>query len=268
LHSFIQHFCQLAHGVVNTSDDKIIAAFIAGARNNWCHEELEIREPSTVSELYALVDECVRAEEGRLAPEHAAQAANDLVPTDKKKEARKRASKQILTAEQGLRPTTDKKIKPDAPVVVAAAPTQRAWCPIHETNSHDLKTCHTVYGLAETCNERFVEHQNCGQCRQLLQLWPTTCCGTSQGRRCDQPGRRAWGARGGHGGGRGNPPREPDCHPAAATGEVDVVGEYQEEAAVICIHGGPMSLPSLGAIKCFSREILAAEPGVDQREPL
>jgi hypothetical protein len=46
------------------------------------------------------------------------------------------------------------------------------------------------------------------------------------------------------------------------------VGEYQEEAAVICIHGRVASLPSLSAIKCFSREILATEPGTDHREPL
>jgi N-acetyl-anhydromuramyl-L-alanine amidase AmpD len=58
LHSFMQHFYQLAHAVVNTSDGKIIAAFIARVRDNRCWEELGIREPSTVSKLYALVDEC------------------------------------------------------------------------------------------------------------------------------------------------------------------------------------------------------------------
>jgi hypothetical protein len=58
LHSFMQRFCQHAYGVVNTSDGKIIAAFITGVRNNRCREELRIREPSTISELYALVDEC------------------------------------------------------------------------------------------------------------------------------------------------------------------------------------------------------------------
>jgi hypothetical protein len=56
-----------------------------------------------------------------LALEHAAQAANDPVPTDKKKETQKRASKQILVAEPGPPLTTEKKIKPDAPVVAAAA---------------------------------------------------------------------------------------------------------------------------------------------------
>jgi hypothetical protein len=60
----MQRFCQLAHGVVNTSDSKMIATFIAGVCNNRCREELGIREPSTVSELCALVDMCVRAEEG------------------------------------------------------------------------------------------------------------------------------------------------------------------------------------------------------------
>jgi hypothetical protein len=58
--------------VVNTSYDKIIAAFITGVRDNWYREELGIRDLLTVSELYALIDECAQAEEGRLAPEHAA----------------------------------------------------------------------------------------------------------------------------------------------------------------------------------------------------
>jgi hypothetical protein len=34
LRSFMQRFCQLAHGVVNTSDDKIIATFITRVRDN------------------------------------------------------------------------------------------------------------------------------------------------------------------------------------------------------------------------------------------
>jgi hypothetical protein len=54
--------------VVNTSDRKVITAFIAGVRDNLCCEELEICEPSTVSELYALKDECARAEEGAVGP--------------------------------------------------------------------------------------------------------------------------------------------------------------------------------------------------------
>jgi hypothetical protein len=101
------------------------------------------------------VDECARAEEGRLASERAAQAANDPVPTDKKKETHKRASKQVLAAEPGPSAAADKKVKPDAMVVAVAAPTQGAWCPIHETNSHDLKTCRTVYGLTESRKKRF-----------------------------------------------------------------------------------------------------------------
>jgi hypothetical protein len=49
----MQRFYQLAHGVVNTSDGKIIMAFITIVCNNRCGEELGIHEPSTVSELYA-----------------------------------------------------------------------------------------------------------------------------------------------------------------------------------------------------------------------
>jgi hypothetical protein len=49
-----------------------------------------------------------------LAPEQAAQAANDPVPTDKKKETRKHASKQVVAAEPGPLAPADKKVKPDA----------------------------------------------------------------------------------------------------------------------------------------------------------
>jgi hypothetical protein len=85
--------------------------------------EFGIREPSTRSKLYALVDECAREEEGRLALKRASQAANDPVPTDKKKEMRKCASKQVLADEPGPSAAANKKVKPDALVVVAATPT-------------------------------------------------------------------------------------------------------------------------------------------------
>jgi hypothetical protein len=134
----MQHFCQLAHGVVNTSDGKIIAAFIAGVRDNRCCEELGICKPSTISELYALVDKCARAKEGRLAPKRVAQAANDPFPSTKKPAGRKRAPKQVLAMEQGF--TADKKAKANTPEVAAVAPTQGTWCPIHSTSKHDIKS--------------------------------------------------------------------------------------------------------------------------------
>jgi hypothetical protein len=64
------------------------------------------------------------------------------------------------------------------------------------------------------------------------------------------------GTHGGRGGSRGNPPQEHDNHPTAAGGEVGIAREYQDEAAIVCIHGGAASLPSPSAIKRFSREIL------------
>jgi hypothetical protein len=108
--------------VVNTSDGKIITVFIAGARDNRCRKELRISKPSIVSELYALMDKCVRAEQGQLAPERAAQAANDPVPLDKKKGTRKRASKQVLAAKPGPSATADKKVKPNVPEAADATP--------------------------------------------------------------------------------------------------------------------------------------------------
>jgi hypothetical protein len=204
----------------------------------------------------------------------ATQAANDPVPTNKKKETQKRASKHVLAAEPGSSIATDKKIKPDAPVVATVVPTQGAWCPIHETNSHDLKTCRTVYGLMETRNKCFTErgtmsnvgnYYSCGQLGHLS--WDCPRRFPRGGSTCGRGGGHV-GAGGGHGGGRGNSPREPDLRPAVVDGGVGAAGEYQEEAAIVCIHGGAASLPILDAIKHFSREILATEPRADQREPL
>jgi hypothetical protein len=98
--------------------------------------------------------------------------ANDPVPTDKKKETRKRASKHVLAAEPGPMAAADKKVKPDAPVVATVASTPGAWCQIHETNSHDLKSCLTVYGLTESRKKHFTERRaagnigNCCNCGQ------------------------------------------------------------------------------------------------------
>jgi hypothetical protein len=92
LHTFMHRFCQFSHDVVKTSDNKIMVAFITGVHDNQCHEDLGIREPSTVSELYVLMDECTEQRKG-LAPDHAAQSANDPVPSAKKKGTRKRTSK-------------------------------------------------------------------------------------------------------------------------------------------------------------------------------
>jgi hypothetical protein len=70
-----------------------------------------------------------RAEEGRLALEHVAQAANDLVPSVRKKGTRKRASKQVLAAEPGTSASIDKKVKPDVHVAAMATPAKGTWCP-------------------------------------------------------------------------------------------------------------------------------------------
>jgi hypothetical protein len=85
---------------------------------------------------------------------------------------RKCASKQVLVAEPGPLVTTDKKVKPDFPVAAAAMPTRGTWCPIHETNTHDLKICHTIYDLAENRKKALHRAHHCGDHWQLLQLWP------------------------------------------------------------------------------------------------
>jgi hypothetical protein len=104
------------------------------------------------------------------------QAANDPVPTDKKKEMRKHASKQVLAAKPSPSAAADRKVKPDALVVATTMPTQGAWCPIHGTNSHDLKSFRMVYDLTKSRKKRFRECGtagnicNCYSCGQLGHL--------------------------------------------------------------------------------------------------
>jgi hypothetical protein len=50
-----------------------------------------------------------------LALEHAAHAANDPVPSGKKKGTRKHASKKVLVSEPGSLVANDKMVKPNVP---------------------------------------------------------------------------------------------------------------------------------------------------------
>jgi hypothetical protein len=49
-----------------------------------------------------------------------------------------------------------------SPVAAAATLAQGLWCPIHETNSHDLKNCRTIYDLAENRKKRHMDRINAG----------------------------------------------------------------------------------------------------------
>ena len=74
LRHFMQRFSHVSHNIPEAPDAAIITAFSANVRDVRMREKLSVRKVRTVNELYALADRCARAEEGRLAPEHAKKA--------------------------------------------------------------------------------------------------------------------------------------------------------------------------------------------------
>ena len=66
IQSYIRRFSEATHGIKNAKEADIINAFWRNLTDERMHEELSIREPDTLSELYELAEKCTRMEEGRL----------------------------------------------------------------------------------------------------------------------------------------------------------------------------------------------------------
>ena len=91
LRHFMQRFSHVSHNIPEAPDAAIVTAFSANIRDIQMGEKLNMRKVRTVNELYALVDRCARAEEGRLAPERAKKVEAGPASSDGKKQPRKRS---------------------------------------------------------------------------------------------------------------------------------------------------------------------------------
>ena len=124
----------------------------------------------TVNELYALVDRCARAEEGRLAPECAKKAEAGPTSSGGKKRPRKWSSRQALATEPSNSAGADKKAKTE--VATAKPAGGGPWCPIHESDVHDARDCRSLQGIVDTRKKPQVERLadgtlgNCYNCNE------------------------------------------------------------------------------------------------------
>ena len=101
----------------------MIAAFHTNVRNRRMRAKMNVRLPKTVNKLYTLADKCARAEEGRRLPGEEVGVEVDSEDDDDAATPRKRNSKRnkkrkekaVLAVEGSNTPSTDKKVKVEAP---------------------------------------------------------------------------------------------------------------------------------------------------------
>src|SRR5438105_1931244 len=116
-------------------------------------EKLATRVISSPTELFTLADKCARAAEARERQSGHPDAKEAKVsdpqvgPSSggKKKRKRKGAAKLVAAAEPSAR-----KPRCDAhPIGKKEAGRADAFCPIHNSRSHDLRDCRVVKAIAE-----------------------------------------------------------------------------------------------------------------------
>jgi hypothetical protein len=157
LRAFISRFTRVRGTIPHISDASIITAFRQGVRDEKMLEKLATHDVETVTTLFALVDKCARAAEGRAwhsAPqtEVAHTGGSGAVSQDGKKKKKNRGSERPPSA---------------APVIAAATGGQNernkrprlqrgnnGSCPVHPNSRHSTAECREIIELAKRVSER------------------------------------------------------------------------------------------------------------------
>ena len=171
LHKYIQIFGHVHHNIPDVHPADVIAAFHTNMHNRRMREDLNIRQVMGIGELYALVDKCARAEEGRRLPREDAGAVvdseDDDASTPKKKgqkHSRKCKGKAMLAiygfGHTGKNPKTEDAGKEVAVctcghVAAAGEKTNGPYCKIHRTAGHDFQECLQVEQLAKKQKQEY-----------------------------------------------------------------------------------------------------------------
>jgi len=153
LRKYIQHFCQCRNTIAKISGESVCIAFRRGVRNRKMAEKLATRVISSPTELFALTDKCARAAEAREwqsgRPDAKEAKAFDpqagLSSGGKKKKKRKGPAELVAAVE----PSAHKPKRDVRPVRRKEGGGADAYCPIHDSRSHDLRDCRVVKSIAE-----------------------------------------------------------------------------------------------------------------------
>jgi hypothetical protein len=158
LRTFISCFTKVRGTIPRISDASIITAFWQGVRDKKMLEKLATHDVETVPTLFALVDKCARAAEGRAwhsAP-HAGAAQSGgpgAVPRDKKKKKKKdrdyqklRSTALVIAATTGGRGDCNKRPRPQRG--------NSGSCPVHPNGRHSAAECREIIDLTRRVSER------------------------------------------------------------------------------------------------------------------
>jgi hypothetical protein len=156
----------------------MIVSFHMNVRNHRMRAQMNIEQVKTVNDLYALADQCARAEEGRRLPGKDAGAGGDSEDDDAstpKKTGQKRNRKhkgKTVMAVEGAGDTAAKKPKAEdtgsdlaacscdqeAAAGEQTGKTKGPYCKIHRTKGYSLNDCRQLEQLAEKQKQEYEKH--------------------------------------------------------------------------------------------------------------
>jgi hypothetical protein len=157
LRAFISRFTRVRGTITRISDASVITAFRQGVRDEKMLEKLTTHDVETVTTLFALVDKCARAVEGRAwhsTPQTgvAQTSGSGAVAQDSKKKKKNRGSERppsaalVVAAATGGRNERNKRPRPQRG--------NSGSCPVHPNSRHSTAKCREIIELAKHVSER------------------------------------------------------------------------------------------------------------------
>jgi hypothetical protein len=158
LRKFISHFTKVRDTIPRIFDASIIMAFRQGVRDEKMLEKLATHDVETVPIVFALVDKCARAAEGRAwhsAPQTGAAQSDGsgAIPRDGKKKKKKdhdyqkpRSTALVVAAATGGQGDRNKRPRPQKG--------NSGPCPVHPNGRHSTAECRKIIDLVKHVSER------------------------------------------------------------------------------------------------------------------
>lgn len=257
----------------------VIGAFHQNVRNPNMREELVVKQVRDVPEIYAVVDRCTRAEEGRRLPSENAGVEDDFkdedvdVPTKRERRRNeKRNGKTVFSVEAVGDADSAKKAKDETSGndaagcgschALAAADKPNGsgaqYCKIHPTNGHNFQHSWQVEQLAE---KQKAEYQR----RDKEKAW--------------QGGEGSGGKKGAQGccPGKFKVKKARHAQPREKMEEDDDEDspddysshhEFQRATDMMCLEGGASIHYSHRQLKKWAREVIVAERSIGVHKPM
>jgi hypothetical protein len=160
LRTFISRFTKVRGTIPRISDASIITAFRHGVRDKKMLEKLATHDVDTVPTLFALIDKCARATEGRAwhsAPQTGTtqMGGSGAIPWDGRKKKKGRGYERlqstalVVAVATGGRGDCNKRTRPQRG--------NSGTCPVHPNGRHNAAECREIIDFAKRVSERASE---------------------------------------------------------------------------------------------------------------